>query len=140
VWIGAAVLAAAVLLVALVLANKSDDSSSAAGENRISGSFDDWLQSVCQSGTYIDGAQVPFINATGSGSCRPSHGYTGGRIWIGNWNSDYVMRNDMVAGHCTYYVSGRNGQLITAFAVQGRSSEPLAPLTQFGYSINTAGA
>jgi len=137
-WIGAgACVALLVLIVALALGSKSEDSGHAAHNDRIAGSFDDWLQAVCQTGTYLNGGAVPFRNATGSGNCRPSNGPRVYRVFIANWDSDFAMRNDMVAGRVHYYVAGRNGDLITAFAVQGPSSAPLEPLTQFGFTINT---
>jgi hypothetical protein len=104
----------------------------------ISGSMDDWLAAVCAQGTFSNGKNS-FRNASGGGFCGAKN--RSGPILVGQWNDNYLMRNDISVFRGAYYASCVNGQSITDFvAVGARGSDALQPLTQFGFSIQPVAA
>jgi hypothetical protein len=99
----------------------------------ISGSMDDWLAAVCLQGTFSNGKNS-FRNASGGGFCGAKN--HAGPILIGEWNDNYLMRNDISVFRGGYYASCVNGQSITDFvAVGANGAATLQPLTQFGFSV-----
>jgi hypothetical protein len=134
-----AVLLVVLIVVAIVASGSHNSGSPGAGSVRsggVSGSRDDWLQAVCRQGTFFDGGTTSFRNATGTGSCMPAE-RSAQRIWIGQWDSAYLMRNDMIPGHAIrFYAWGQQDTLFTAFAVHDVNTASLEPLTQFGFTID----
>jgi hypothetical protein len=138
--------AGAVSLIAVaVLAGCSTPGSSASPQgasvsgqsapSSISGSMDDWLAAVCLQGTFSNGKKG-FPNAAAGGFCGA--GNRSGPILIGQWNNNYLMRNDISIFRSGYYASCINGQTITDFvAVGAHGAAALQPLSQFGFSIQS---
>jgi hypothetical protein len=87
----------------------------------ISGSMDDWLAAVCLQGTFSNGKKS-FQNASGGGFCGAKD--RSGPILIGQWNDNYLMRNDISIFRGAYYASCINGQTITDFVAVGGGSQP----------------
>ncbi len=56
-------------------------------------------------------------------------------MFIGQWDSEYMMRNDLSGGRLNYYAAATEGNTVTAFAPFHGGDEPLQPLTQFGFTI-----
>lgn len=104
----------------------------------ISGSMDDWLAVVCAQGTFSNGNKS-FRNASGGGFCGAKD--HSGPILIGQWNDNYLMRNDISIFRGAYYASCINGQTITDFVAMGAGgAAALQPLSQFGFSIQPVAA
>jgi len=61
---------------------------------------------------------------------------SGVTMFIGQWDSDYMMRNDLSGAQLDYYAASTNGNVVTAFASMHGGKQPLEPLTQFGFVIN----
>jgi hypothetical protein len=134
---GAAVLVV-VLIVVIAASNSggSANNSGGSGGTHVSGSRDDWLQAVCKDGTYrIPTSDMPVFNgATGAGVCLAR---SGGTIFVGQWDSDYMMRNAFTMSRLRCYAAAREGDTVTAFAPAPNASErALEPLTQFGFTIH----
>lgn len=107
-----------------------------AGE--LSGSLDNWIESVCITGSFVDG-QGGLPGSTGGGLCRSRAGH--GVINISQFDSDYKLRNGIAMLNIKYYVAGiePDGTAI-AFSTLGGSADALKPLTQFGFTIISAPA
>jgi hypothetical protein len=137
-FIGGAVAIVLLLVVVgvMVVANKSGDSSSS-GQPQISGSRDDWLQAVCQNGTFQTPTSVlpVFRNATATGVCLSS-AVSGATLFAGQWDSDYMMRNDFTGARLHYYSAGTNGSGVIGFAPLQGGERALQPLTKFGFTVN----
>ncbi|MCV7408217.1 hypothetical protein AWC05_18875 [Mycobacterium florentinum] len=98
------------------------------------GGQEDWIDAVCQLGTFIDGRGT-LPAATGKGMCRAKSGMD--YISIGQYDSDYKMRNDLVLTRENYYASAiESDGTVMVLAVRGAPVE-LQPLTQFGFTINS---
>jgi hypothetical protein len=126
--------AAAVLLVVIIAAHGS--SSDGSGGSHVSGSRDDWLQAVCKDGSYRTPTRdMPvFRSASGAGICLAR---TGGTIFIGQWDSDCMMRNALSGARLSSYAAASDGQGVTAFAPAPNAPErALEPLSQFGFTIH----
>jgi hypothetical protein len=126
------------VLVAVIAANNFGGSAShsgGSGRSHVSGSRDDWLQAVCKDGTYrTPTSDMPVFNgATGAGVCLARNG---GTIFVGQWDSDYMMRNAFTMSRLRYYAAASDGDTVTAFASLQRSEKALEPLTQFGFTIS----
>lgn len=138
----------AVTLAMLVGCSDGSSATSGAGSPRsasstITGNVDDWRAAVCSPGSYRDGSAVggySFPSATAQGQCHSgTQQHFTGFIAIGQFNSDFEMRNDLVAMRMTRYAATTDRDPITVFALSGGSaSDPAAldPLTQFGFSIH----
>ena len=76
--------------------------------------------------------------STGGGLCSSRSGP--GVINISRFDSDYKMRNGIAMMHVKYYVSGiePDGTVIAFTTLSGGSADALEPLTQFGFTVNTA--
>jgi hypothetical protein len=96
--------------------------------------MDDWLAAMCRPGTFNDRLHV-FRNATAGGDCLARDG---GPIFMGKWDSNYLMQNDVVLYRNHYYASGITEQTVIAF-VAGRPGA-LQPLTQFGFTVQPTSA
>jgi Protein of unknown function (DUF2510) len=138
---------AAVLIVIVVVAvvatrpsksNQSAGDASQSGLSAISGTQDNWIESVCVTGTFVDG-EGGLPGNSGGGLCRAKGAQ--GMINISQFDSDYKMRNGIAMMHVQYYVSGiePDGTVI-AFSVLGAGGSPTAlePLTQYGFTVNSA--
>jgi hypothetical protein len=68
-----------------------------------SGTQDNWIESVCITGTFVDG-QGGLPGNSGGGLCRAKAGQ--GFINITQFDSDYKMRNGIAMMRVDYYVSG----------------------------------
>lgn len=126
----------AVIVVVLVSSNSSDSSTSSSGTaRRVTGTEENWIESVCRTGTFVDGEGLP--DANGRALCKAKNGW--GIIAIGEYDSDFKMRNAIAVLRKKYYVSGiePDGTVVVFVADQGGASI-LEPLTQFGFTINTA--
>jgi hypothetical protein len=121
--------------------------SSSPSPGRVTGTSDEWIESVCKTGSYQDGEGGP--DTVGGANCSTKDG--SGEILIRQYDSDFKMRNAVAQlfklRQDKYYASGidsdgtievffaDSGDL---FAFSGGSSSILEPLTQFGFTINTA--
>lgn len=130
-----------IVLVVVGLSLTSSRSSSQSGRTgmtlgSVTGTQDEWIGSVCKTGTFADGRGLP--DATGKAMCLPKSGM--GYILIGQYDSDFKMRNALAQVGTTYYVSGiePDGTIVVFAVNQGAGSSILEPLTQFGFTINTA--
>jgi hypothetical protein len=112
--------------------------SSSGGAQSISGSLDDWEAAVCQTGSVFTGGRKVFRNAVAGNSCLAKN--RAGPIMIGQWDDDYLMRNDIVIFRNGSYASARSGQTITDFVTPQPGGAALEPLTQFGFTINPIAA
>jgi hypothetical protein len=131
-----------IIVIVLVLASCSSNRSATTGtspgaaEVNLSGNFDDWLAAVCKPGSYENGGRKIFRNSNAGGSCMPANGQ-GGIILIGEWDSNFVMTNDLTALRIKYYASWTDGQSPKAFVPYGSvTGAELEPLTRFGFSVN----
>lgn len=143
--VGATVFAVGLVVAISVIGSGSSGSGAGAIDgSHISGSRDQWLQAVCRDGSYSEpraNEMFPeglFPNATGSGACMAAHSNFPGAvpIWLGQWDSDYMMRNDLTGRRMGSYAAASDRNLITAFAVRPRVRDALEPLTQFGFTIH----
>lgn len=142
VLIGATVVVLAIVAVVLIVTTSKsgsrNDASIGTGSHNITGTQDDWVEAVCQTGTFMDGlGGLPGAKA--SAYCRART--TNAAINISQFDSDYKMRNAIAMLHIKYYVSGiePDGTVIVFSAPGGgRSASDLEPLTQFGFTITTA--
>lgn len=143
-WTIAAITIAAVLLVVVIVAIgfvDGDSKETQAGRDaqltgQISGSRDDWLAAVCKMGSFRNGAGTfRFSNATAQGSCTANFGSR--PILIGEWDSDYLMRNDIASMRLSYYASAINSDVVIGFITLGPNGDPLEPLSQFGFTVNS---
>jgi hypothetical protein len=100
----------------------------------VTGGEMDWVNAVCRLGTFMDGRST-LPDATGKGFCQAKNG--GDYVSIGEYDSDYKMRNALVLTQERYYASaiGPDGTVVV-LAVRGSASE-LQPLTQYGFTINS---
>jgi hypothetical protein len=70
----------------------------------------------CQCGHFASvhhgdgGGRLRFPNATAQAFCMAAPENGGGPMLIADWDSDYIMRNDLAALHIEYYASGNYGQ------------------------------
>lgn len=112
--------------------SSQDSTTTAAGT--VSGTNEDWLQAICQSGGYIDGIRGDmFSGATGGGYCiRPRSG--SGPVYFSQWESSYKMRNSMAMLRMCYASVVESGGMIETFSVIGRNTAALQPLAQFGFT------
>ena len=140
--VGVIVLVAVVVAVTVVKHGSASGGTSAGGgsssSGTVTGTEDNWFEAVCKTGTFMDhGGNLP--GARGRGFCIPRAGRTPS-ISIGQFDSDYKMRNAVAAASMTYYVAGvePDGTVI-CFAIYGKDASPLEPLTQFGFTVNTVG-
>jgi hypothetical protein len=93
----------------------------------------DWVNAVCQLGTFIDGRGT-LPAATGKGMCRAKNGTD--YISIGEYDSNYKMRNDLVMTREGYYASAiETDGTVVVLTVRSSPTE-LEPLTKFGFTIN----
>ncbi|MCV7175444.1 hypothetical protein [Mycolicibacterium sphagni] len=135
-------MAVAVVIAAVVTGPAStNEAGHSGGGNQpvpgtVSGTQDNWIESVCVTGSFVDG-QGGLPGSTGGGLCRSRSGR--GAISISQFDSDYKMRNGIAMMHVRYYVSGTEpgGTVIAFAAVGGGSADALEPLTQFGFTVNT---
>ena len=98
----------------------------------LTGSRDDWLAAVCTPGTYQTNTRKFFPNETASGTCMDSNMQS---IQIGQFSSDYLMRNDLARWSLTNIAWGTNNQGSIVFAnVVGQRSQ-LGPLANFGFVV-----
>jgi hypothetical protein len=106
----------------------------------ISGSWEDWVEAVCQPGGFRDGIDTQpgsvFGGAIGGGVCMDLRVPRGrGPIYLTQWDSDFKMRNQMtLLGMC--YASATNGDAITTLSVRALpdAGAALEPLAQFGFT------
>jgi hypothetical protein len=127
------------LVVVVVAANQSDSSGSieASSTSSIAGSRDDWLEAVCEPGRFSNGGGVSR-DAVGSGFCPAAvkSGNPNASIFIYQYDSDFLMRNDLQGLHMKHYASVDQGGLITVFAVNSSTDlAALEPLTAFGFAV-----
>jgi hypothetical protein len=115
---------------------RGDASGGSDARGVVTGSQDQWIQSVCKLGTFFDGSRV-LTDTTGSANCRAE---SGSIILIGQYESDFKMRNSLNILHIKYYASTIEPDGTTVvFAVWGdRDPSALEPLTKFGFTINTS--
>jgi hypothetical protein len=142
-WFAIAVGVVAVVLVIVLTSTthgttgSSGDATSASsptGGSEISGSQDEWLDAVCLPGKFHDGTIFP--GATGGGFCSARNGSNlNVVVHITQWDSDFKMRNSLLAYRMTYYASCSSGNNLTTFSVNQRDPSPLSPLKQFGFTI-----
>lgn len=136
-----AFVAAAIGLVATGLTSSHEASSSSESSQppagMVSGYQDLWIESVCVTGSFVDG-RGGLPGSTAGGLCRSRSGQ--GVINISQFDSDYKMRNAIAMVNIRYYVSGiePDGTVIAFSTLTGGSADALRPLTQFGFTINTA--
>jgi hypothetical protein len=111
--------------------------SSSEAPGNISGTSDDWFAAVCESGRFRNGGRSDvFPNATARGSCPAAvkSGNPNAFIWIVQYDSNYMMLNDLQGMQMTNYASG--GKPTTVFAInQASNVAALEPLTQFGFKV-----
>jgi hypothetical protein len=139
VWIGiGAACALTVLVVTVIALSSHSDSGNTSRESTagsISGGWEQWTESVCKTGTFVDGHAPP--DAERGAWCLPKTG--GGAITIGQYDSDYKMRNAIAMLRMKYYASARTSDgTVWMFAVMAGDESILEPLAQFGFTINTA--
>lgn len=141
---GAAVLTIVVVVIAVVATRSS--SSNEAGQpgaasqphpGMVSGTQDNWVESVCITGTFVDG-QGGLPGSFGGGLCRSRSGHS--ILNISRFDSDYKMRNGIAMMQVKHYVAGiePDGTVISFSTLRGGSADALEPLTQFGFTVNTA--
>ncbi len=107
---------------------------SGAGQANLSGTFDDWLAAVCKPGSYQKGENI-FANANAGSHCVAADG-RGGMVLIGEWDSNYLMTNDLTALHVKNFASWTDGQSTNAFVPYGSDTgAELDPLTPFGFTV-----
>ncbi|MEB3981888.1 hypothetical protein OQ968_11490 [Mycobacterium sp. 663a-19] len=100
--------------------------------------MDDWLAAICAQGTFNNGRNA-FRNASGGGFCGAKD--HSGPILIGEWNDNFLMRNDISIFRNGYYASCIKGKTITDFvATEAGGAAALEPLSQFGFSIQPVAA
>lgn len=144
--IGGAALALVALLVGIVIGTSGDsdqptaasDPASGTSSGDITGSRDDWLAAVCEPGRFKNGGTA-FPNATAGAFCSASakSGNPNAALWIVEYDSNYMLMNDMKALHMTQYASAiDDAGSIIAFVNNGNQSGVLEPLLQFGFTIN----
>lgn len=109
--------------------------SSPSGGSEISGTQDEWLDAVCLPGKFHDGTIFP--GATGGGFCSARNGSNlNVVVHITQWDSDFKMRNSLLAYRMTYYASCSSGNSLTTFSVNQRDPSPLSPLKKFGFTVH----
>lgn len=139
-WVVGGIAAVVVALVAigLLVTHRTEPSVSKAGSGGASGSRDDWLAAVCQPGWYQSGGPGIAPNAIGEGFCSAAvkSGNPNASVFVFQFDSDYLMRNDLQALQMTYFAATEQGGVITVFAVN-QSTKPAAlnPLVRFGFQI-----
>ena len=102
-------------------------------EPGVTGTNEDWLDAVCQPGTFNDGSWMPA--ALGGASCQ-SRG-SNVAVLFTQWDSNFKMNNSMLQLlQCYSSVIHDNGD-IEAFSFMRNSapSNPLAGLRQFGFTL-----
>jgi len=128
-----------VVVVILVIAVSSHSDSGKASHSgtpgSISGSTEQWVEAVCRTGTFAD--RNPPPDAEGGALCMPKSG--SGVITIGQYDSNFKMRNAIAMLQAKYYASAiTSDETVWVFAVMAGDASILEPLTQFGFRINTA--
>lgn len=115
-----------------------DDQMDTADVESIAGVRDDWIESVCKTGTFVDG-HGGLPGSSGGALCQARVG-RGDYITMSQFDSDYKMRNALAMAQIDYYVSGiePSGEFVCFSVLPGSSSRPLEPLIQFGFTINRA--
>lgn len=146
VWLvvaGVGVLIAVIVVVVVLSVTRSGSSNQSSSSNPssstpggVTGTQDEWMASVCRAGSFRDGQGLPDASS-GSGIC---HATTGdGWILMGKYDSDFKMRNALAQRGIKNYASeiDSDGTEMVFAAYQGGASV-LEPLTEFGFTINTA--
>jgi hypothetical protein len=131
---GAAILLASTAVSATACQSGSNNRQSSSGASQsISGSLDDWEAAVCATGSVITGGAKIFRNSVAGNSCRASN--NAGPIFIGQWDDNYLMHNDIQIFRNGSYASAKSGDTITDFVTQQPGGAALQPLTQFGFIV-----
>jgi hypothetical protein len=141
-WItGGIVAAGLVIILIIVIASDGLGKSGTRDELGKSGTRDDWAAAVCRTGTFRNGdSVVPFRNADAKASCQAAiHPPESGNstFFIGQWESKYLMQNDVAIFPRKYYAWREDDGTHTAFLLMA-SNDPAAiePLKQFGFKID----
>ena len=92
-----------VVVLSITLSGNSNQSNNGRTPGTVTGTQDEWFESVCKTGTFVDGRGLSDASG-GSAMCLPKTGT--GYILIGKYDSDFKMRNAIAQRHMKYYVSG----------------------------------
>ena len=100
----------------------------------ISGGTEDWLEAVCEPGTFNDG-QSWMRSAIGGATCR-SQVSTSDIILFTQWDSNFKMRNAMTQfRQCYTSVLYENGNVeVLSVMPNAPAGDILNPLSQFGFA------
>jgi len=127
-----------IVVVAVIALSTRSDSGTTNSQNTagtITGSSEQWIESVCRTGTFAEGHPLP--GAESGALCIPKGG--SGAISIGTFDSDFRMRNAIAMLRMRYYASSKSSDgTVWVFAVMAGDASILGPLTQFGFTINPA--
>lgn len=106
----------------------------------IRGSSDDWYAAVCRSGTFQDGGGNGqwLTNAVGRASCDSSVSMQNW-IFIGQYSSDYLARNDSAlfkrAGGSSAMIRDTDGYMLF-LSPTDKTGATLQPLAKYGFAIS----
>jgi hypothetical protein len=129
----AAVLACAAVSATACQIGSNGRRSSSSASHSINGSLDDWEAAVCATGSVITGGAKIFRNSVAGNSCRARN--NAGPIFIGQWDDNYLMHNDIHLFRNGSYASAKSGDTITDFVTLQPGGAALQPLTQFGFIV-----
>jgi hypothetical protein len=123
------------LAVVMFRGHKSNGSKASAPPS----SSEQWFQAVCKSGTFRGGGGNGqwLSNSVSRSSCGSSQ-VPSVWIFIGQYSSDYLARNDAALYHFGSSAMTRDTDGYMLFAAPtDRSAASLQPLVQFGFTITT---
>ena len=118
------------------VSTESGRNNGASPDGALIGSLDDWRAAVCNPGTFHDSQRKFFPDETASGYCQT--GRTS--VVLAQFDSDYLMRNDLLRFRMNYFAWGNDGQRFIVFATVGYQPSALQPLAAFGFKIESGGS
>lgn len=133
-----AVLALVIVGIALLAKDKVSPTAdrpaaSPSSDDRLASTSDDWIAAVCELGTYQNGKGGNVLSgSTGSALC---YGTARGTIFVGTYESEFRFDNVVARfqGNDVYAtLSDDAGQVWVFYSPNGAD---LAPLTQFGFTL-----
>lgn len=103
----------------------------------VAGGLDDWLDSVCEPGTFADRHSLP--GADGGGICIAQA--RRGPIYVAHYSSDFALKNDLAKvspGSSYAQLTDLSGTIWVFVAWDSRGdSTAVSPLVSYGFEIGT---